>query len=60
MYYPPKPYNLITGLVAVECWETVLPDALHATRSLCTATNATPHELLLSLCRDLRLIAANP
>jgi len=29
-------------------WETVLLDALHAMRSLlCTATNATPHELFL-------------
>lgn len=28
-----------------ECWQDVLPDALHSIRSLlCTATNSTPHE----------------
>ncbi|GAB1598560.1 hypothetical protein Ahia01_000133100, partial [Argonauta hians] len=33
-------------------WETVLPEALHAIRSLlCTATNATPHERLFSYQR---------
>ncbi len=31
----------------IESWEYVLPDALHAIRSLlCTSTNATPHERL--------------
>ena len=30
-------------------WETVLPETLHAVRSLlCTSTNATPHERFLS------------
>ena len=33
-------------------WETVLPEVLHAIRSLlCTATNATPHESLFSYQR---------
>lgn len=33
-------------------WETVLPEALHAVRSLlCTATNSTPHERFLGFNR---------
>ena len=33
-----------------NCWEAVLPEALHAVRSLLrTATNATPHEHFLEL-----------
>ena len=36
---------LKTRGLPVQCWEEVLPQALHANRSLlCTATNATPHE----------------
>ena len=37
----------------MECWETVLIDTLHATRSLlCIATDVTPHELFLRFfCR---------
>ena len=35
-----------------ECWQDVLPDALHSIRSLlCTATNATPHERFLCFQR---------
>ena len=35
-----------------EHWEQVLPDALHAIRSLfCTATNQTPHERFMSFER---------
>ena len=35
-----------------NCWEAVLPEALHAVRSLlCTATNATPHERFLEFNR---------
>ena len=35
-----------------NCWEAVLPEALHAVRSLlCTATNATPHERFLGFNR---------
>lgn len=35
--------------LSVNCWESVLTDALHAIRSLlCTATNVTPHERLFS------------
>lgn len=35
-----------------QCWQAVLPDALHSIRSLlCTATNATPHERLLNYSR---------
>lgn len=35
-----------------KCWQMVLPDALHAVRSLlCTATNATPHERLFNYAR---------
>ena len=33
-------------------WETILPDVLHATRSLlCTVTNTTPHETLFNFTR---------
>ena len=36
---------LKTKALPVNCWEEVLPEVLHANRSLlCTATNATPHE----------------
>ena len=36
----------------VNCWEFVLPDALHSIRSLlCTSTNSTPHERLFSFPR---------
>ncbi|OUC40742.1 hypothetical protein D917_03837, partial [Trichinella nativa] len=35
-----------------EQWPAVLPDALHAVRSLlCTSTNATPHERFLAFSR---------
>lgn len=35
-----------------QCWQSVLPDALHAIRSLlCTATNSTPHERLFNYVR---------
>ena len=35
-----------------SCWEVVLPEALHAVRSLlCTATNSTPHERFLGFER---------
>ena len=35
-----------------NCWKAVLPEALHAVRSLlCTATNATPHERFLGFNR---------
>ncbi|KRY05773.1 hypothetical protein T12_1666, partial [Trichinella patagoniensis] len=35
-----------------EQWPAVLPDALHAVRSLlCTSTNATPHERFLVFSR---------
>ncbi|XP_042215916.1 uncharacterized protein LOC121862050 [Homarus americanus] len=38
--------------IAETNWESVLPDALHSIRSLlCTATNKTPHEKLLSFQR---------
>jgi len=40
-------YNKLEG-----CWEAVLPEALHAVRSLlCTATNATPYERFLGFNR---------
>ncbi len=36
----------------IKYWQDVLPDALYSLRSLlCTATNETPHERLLSLSR---------
>ena len=36
----------------ISSWEAVLPEALHAVRSLlCTATNATPHERFLGFSR---------
>ena len=35
-----------------SCWEAVLPEALHAVRSLlCIATNTAPHERFLGLER---------
>ena len=35
-----------------ECWQDMLPDALHSIRSLlCTATNATPHERIFGFAR---------
>ena len=35
--------------IDINEWETVLPDALHAIRSLlCTATNETPHERMFN------------
>ena len=35
-----------------NCWEAVLPEALHTMRSLlCTATNATPHKRFLGFNR---------
>ena len=38
--------------LSVNQWESVLPDALHAIRSLlCTATNETPHERLFKYNR---------
>ena len=38
--------------IDIKHWETVLPDALHAIRSLlCTATNATPHERMFNHLR---------
>jgi len=37
----------------IEQWECVLPDVLHSIRSLCTATNGTPHERLFHFtCRS--------
>ena len=37
-----------------ECWQSVLPDVLHSTRSLlCTPTNATPHERFLCFPRRI-------
>lgn len=36
----------------IECWQAVLPDALHSIRSLLsTSTNATPHERLFNYSR---------
>ena len=36
----------------IERWESVLPNVLHSLRSLlCTATNATPHELFFNFHR---------
>lgn len=35
--------------IGIECWESVLSNALHSIRSLlCTATNSTPHERMFS------------
>ena len=43
---------LKTRSLAVNHWEAVLPEALHAIRSLlCTATNETPHERLFQYHR---------
>ena len=37
------------GQIIIGMWEVVLPDSLHAIRSLlCTFTNATPHERLFA------------
>ena len=42
-------------------WQQVLPDALHATRSLlCTSTNVTPHERLFSFQRQSALGTSFP
>ena len=35
----------------VTQWETVLPDALHSVRSLCSSPNATPHERMFAFSR---------
>ena len=44
-----------------EQWDQVLPDALHAIRSLlCTATNQTPHERFLSFGRRSMLGSSLP
>ena len=38
--------------MSAQCWEDVLPDALHSIRSLlCTATNTTPHDRLFKYSR---------
>lgn len=43
---------LATRNLEAHHWEVVLPDALHAIRSLlCTATNMTPHEKFLGFTR---------
>ena len=43
---------LRTKKMPEECWEVVLQDALHATRSrLCTTTNETTHERFLGFSR---------
>ena len=43
---------LSTKNLPVNCWELVLPDALHSIRSLlCVATNCTPHERLFAFQR---------
>ena len=43
---------LMSRGLSTECWQYVLPDALHSVRSLlCTTTNATPHERLLNFSR---------
>ena len=44
-----------------SCWEAVLPEALHAVRSLlCTATNTTPHKRFLGFERWSMLGRALP
>ena len=44
-----------------SCWEVVLPEGLHAVRSLlCTATNTTPHERFLGFERRSMLGRALP
>ena len=43
---------LDSSKLTINCWESVLPDALHSIRSLlCTTTNSTPHERLFSFPR---------
>lgn len=38
--------------MSISCWESILPEALHAIRSLlCTATNCTPHERMFGYQR---------
>ena len=52
---------LKTKQLPVHCWEDVLPDVLHANRSLlCTATNSTPHERLFKHPRRTSLGNALP
>ena len=47
---------LRTRGLPTECWEEVLPEVLHASRSLlCTATNSTPHERLFKFPRKTSL-----
>ena len=47
---------LKTKGLPTECWEEVLPEVLHANRSLlCTATNSTPHERLFKFPRKTSL-----
>ena len=44
--------SLKSKRLPINCWEEVLPQALHSIRSLlCTATNATPHERFFTFNR---------
>ena len=44
--------NLKTRGLPVQCWQCVLPDALHSVRSLLsTATNSIPHERFFAFTR---------
>ena len=44
-----------------SCWQDVLPEVLHATRSLlCTATNETPHDLFFKFPRKAAVGASLP
>ena len=52
---------LRTRGLPTECWEEVLPEVLHANRSLlCTATNSTPHERLFNFPRKTNLGSSLP
>ena len=43
---------LTDGKLPQDAWQSILPEALHAVRSLlCTTTNATPHERFLGFER---------
>ena len=47
-----NPSRFKVSWLDITKWESVLPDLLHLLRSLlCTATNATPHELLFNFHR---------
>ena len=47
-----RPYALKPRCLDVCHWQPVFQDALHSVRSLlCTATNETPHEQMLSFKR---------